>query len=756
MSVLRVWPVLVLAAVLAACSGDDPAAVPEAQPRAVQAVQVSEPAAEEGTQEQTAGSVRAEVVEPAVEAVEQASGVEEVEGSPRDEAAQDLEPSSTEGAAGSAVAEPIEQASGEEMVEDSSQEEDAHEAESGGLEGAGNSAVAEREVEEEPAEDLTDLPGVVLVDADVRVRPGLAWPMVDRLPAGEPVVVLHGGGGWYRISYGDGLGGWIRSTAVDLGGIDEWSVLRQAAPAILAEWRGVEYGVMGQSADGAEVRLLAVDDEWSEILGAPKDEVSLLAEDVSLEDLPILIGYETVVFPGDDFRVGQGRILPTSDQWLWLDDGSLLAHNETHVWRWQPETDELEFTSRAPGFAKFSPDGRYMAIARLCPRDLECSQDNSVAIHSLDGTRRITFDEEVSDLEVAGTLGLTVNEWVPNLTWSGNSKAVSLSVALFDGEWDPRSPTTLLFHIEGQMSRFEMVWERELEGHYCYVEPPYPGSAVIGIWEFRDDDTIASDAFCIDADGRLMIPAVVFTLKGEFARLDSSWHQGISVEEDARLRSAQGGDALGERIGVLWSPTRQHAVVNEHATGRSWLYSAQQHVLRAIVVESSQVATRMQTWPPVEPDADPHYFSWAVYWFNEERALAVAIWDGYWVHYVRGAMVLDLSTAVGQELDLGSWPWTHWRRAASWNHTGELLQMTSSATVVPQADAMEGLYVFQLLILERDGSFRSEIVEATACADGGFYQTVPRHRAEWSPNGAWFAVGGEALDGRFPCPDREW
>ena len=57
-----------------------------------------------------------------------------------------------------------------------------------------------------------------------------------------------------------------------------------------------------------------MEDELAEMVSAPIVEVTLLASDISLHDLPIVIGDETVVFPGDDFRAGQGKILqrPTS------------------------------------------------------------------------------------------------------------------------------------------------------------------------------------------------------------------------------------------------------------------------------------------------------------------------------------------------------------------------------------------------------------------------------------------------------------
>ena len=241
---------------------------------------------------------------------------------------------------------------------------------------------------EEQPQVLTDVPAVVVEDADVRVRPGLPWPVVDRLSAGDEVVVLNVASGWFRISYGNDGEGWIRTPALDLGEIEVWQILNEPASAIVAEWQGEPYGVMGQSADGAEVRLLPVDDDLAEIVSAPIDEVTLLADDISVHDLPILIGDETVVFPGGDFRAGQGRVLPRANEWMWLPWGWLLAHNDTHIWQWRPDTDDLQLTSRPFGRAKLSPDGQIVAIVECAEREVPCTSIRDVLLLPLDGSPR--------------------------------------------------------------------------------------------------------------------------------------------------------------------------------------------------------------------------------------------------------------------------------------------------------------------------------------------------------------------------------
>ena len=510
----RVWLLAALVGVFAAaCGGDEPA--PAFEPQAV-------PASERVVEEDEPASRHAEDAELEAEPLEQASGAEEVEDSPQ------------------------------EQVE-------AQQSESRPIQAPVQSTRAQHE-EEEPTEDLTDLTGVVLADADVRARPGLAWPMIERLTSGEPVVVLHRGGGWYRISYGNGLEGWMRSTAVDLGEIDGRSVLRQPAPAILADWRGLEYGVMGQSADGAEVRLLALDDEQSAILGAPRDEVTLLVDDLTLDDLPILIGDETVVFPGDDFRVGQGKILPKANEWMWLPWGWLLAHNDEYIWQWRPQTDELEFVRRPTGFAEFSRDGRYTAIAHLCPvAGAECDRDPYVIILPLDGSPAVSLIPRLPGTAVASEPYWFYSDWHTNLSWTLDNRAVVIDVAL--REEQQSVTTSLVFYVDGRVARFDNSWEAVINGKRCKPSSRLQRANDGGHLWLLAGNTMVMDAECTDEDGDFESVEAVYALSGEFLRLQESEIWWDLESDDEQIRAAAGADDLSDRLITRWSPTGQHALV---------------------------------------------------------------------------------------------------------------------------------------------------------------------------------------------------
>ncbi len=130
-----------------------------------------------------------------------------------------------------AAAQPVQEA---EPIERSVQEG----ADAGDEDGAADIPASARA---DALKELTDVPAVVAVDADMRVRPGLAWGVSRRLAAGDEVLVLSRIGGWLQIRV-DVCEGWVRSAALDLGEVDEAEILVEAAAPIIAEWQGVEYG----------------------------------------------------------------------------------------------------------------------------------------------------------------------------------------------------------------------------------------------------------------------------------------------------------------------------------------------------------------------------------------------------------------------------------------------------------------------------------------------------------------------------------
>ena len=596
----------------------------------------------------------------------------------------------------------------------------------------------------EPLQDLNDVPATVLQDADVRIRPGLAWRAIHRLESGTSVTVLQQVGGWYRISDGDELVGWVRTTALDVGEVDAALVLVQPAPPLVADWQGEEYGVMGQSADGKQVRLLQVEGETPRIIRAPINEVTLHDTNITLNDLPILIGDETVVFPGDDFRVGQGRILPSANEWMWLDDDNLLALNDTHLWQWRPETDELEFIERPPGYAKLSPDGRYLAIANLCPSDLDCSRDNDVVLVPLDGSTRISFTEQLSSFEVAPSLGTTSNKWISNLEWSGNSKAVKLLVSLFDAGREPSFPTTLVLHVEGHVVRFEEFWEDELQGERCKAEVTVPGPSFVGGWEFHDHETIASRADCIDAEGNMEFRTTVFTLTGDFVRFEPLEVQTEGESREDLVRSVAAASELGYSLEVEWSPTSRHALVTSNLGRSLWLFDAMEAQLRPIDLNEEEHPTFPEgsRWNCGEADR----FCWTASWY-EDAKLAV-MWEsgGKYSPYSSGGYLIDVSSGTSVPMAFWSLGVRSWWTSHDWRPTGDLLRVRFWRP--PEHShagpfRRDGLVAHDpdlavVVIVRDDGTPLQFLFPGWACGSEG-----------WSPGGKWFAIVRHALSRCF-------
>ncbi len=565
----------------------------------------------------------------------------------------------------------------------------------------------------------TSAPGRVKRAAVLRKRPGLAWPAINSLAAGEPVQVLQRIGGWSRISLGDGVG-WVRSSALDLGETEEHEIDVQPTPSILAEWRGVEYGVMGQSADGAEIRLLS---ESEEVVSAVKDEVTLLAEDITVDDLPVLIGDETVVFPGDDFRAGQGKILPRADEWMWLPWGWLLAHNEEFIWQWRPETDELELVRRPPGAASLSPDGSHIAIANLCsdPTD-ECSPDRYLTLLPLDGSAPVTLGTILRRAGWSPKLSWS-QSWFHDLEWAANNKAVRMSAKWTEG--NAHTVMSLVVHLDGRLVRFDEWGSLVFGDRDCRVVASFPGSYP-DPWNLYPDNTVRGIGDCLNQDGAWEEGTLVFSLAGEFLRfdLDDDW-AGDGRNLDPGLPMFE---ELGSDIEVIWSPSGSHALVTSNELRSLWLFDAEEVRLREIEI-NHEAYPEGADWGRGEG-----LLSWHAAWHEDERLAAMWHWGGV----SSGGYMIEV--ADGEITPLEFWSHGLWSSLtfAAWNPSGTVLKIRFDRIPVDSAEPPgppgDGL--------ARRGAATS--VTAFVSDDGEpphfFLSDWKTPQESWSPNGHWFAT----------------
>ena len=589
-------------------------------------------------------------------------------------------------------------------------------------------------VDEAPApSDLSEVPALVVADAEMRVRPGLPWRLIRRLAAGDEVEVLSRTLGWLRVRMDD-CKGWVRSAALDLGEVDESNIIEEAPPPIIAEWQGFEYGVLGQSADAAEVRLLSESDE---VVSAPKGEVKLLANDITVDDLPVLIGNETVVFPGDDFRAGQGKILPRADEWMWLPWGWLLAHNEEFIWQWRPETDELEFIRRPPGPAKLSPNGRHLAIATLCVEDAaDCRRAAEVTLLPLDGSPPNVLRTAVAGARELPQIETLLSDSANDLHWSAMGDA--LMVYLVPAEWTNWWYPVVLLGAAGSVTYLSPDQLGQYLGEACYLREITNDHG--DAWWMRPDNTIAAVAGCESDGGGYTRVDVVFSLSGEFLRTEPSRHRQPRDAGVDRIRSSDDGGRLGENVETHWSTTSRFALVVDRDSATLSVYDAAADRTRPITDSSSNLLSVADwtTGSEVDSSAYRRSFTWNVFW-DEDRMAAVMPRIGN--DWILGGLLLDPSTAEGAPFYYGwqsTWLWPCLRTGV-WNPEGTLFHvMVRSPAGAGIGITAKDIGVFQSLVIGLSGEIEAALISARTY----WYVGAPT-RSEWSPDGDWFAVGGQ-------------
>lgn len=582
-----------------------------------------------------------------------------------------------------------------------------------------------------PRRDLTAVPATLLEDADVRVRPGLPWRVVERLPTGESVLVRQEARGWLRIRYGEDLEGWIRSHAVGRGEIDELEQRGQPAALITAEWRGVGYGVMGQSADGAAVYLLRRDGDQSEMVSAPMGEVTLSVEDITLDDLPVLIGDETVVFPGDVFRAGQGKILPKANEWMWLPSGRLLAHNDEHIWRWRPETDQLEFVRRPLGFARLSPGGESLAIL-TCDGEEPCRPYLDVTILPLDGAPRIRLQDQAGVSQRLGGLKSIDIVWSDDFMWTSDGRGLLIPLV---PESAVLASAAALLHADRGMVIFDPWSPASGLPEDC---SPAPSPRGLG-WSLSSSDR------------------VTFTLTCASNTREATWHvarydaEGRSIEVGPALDFSQPaiGDesplstklsGLSDDAFELRGGTALQSIVVDPGPRSLFLHEKSHGQLREVA--DGEYLVPEWLWELIDLGPGYDYRHWDLYW-SADKHVAVIARTGF--THIAAAFSIDLTTASAVSLPIGAvrtWPCYP---TGGWSPDGTVFQVEFHAYASERwldsqwidGVALAGRELYQRQFVNTEGQVIG-ILRAAAFRGGNF----PPHLARWSPDGAFFAVGG--------------
>lgn len=269
------------------------------------------------------------------------------------------------------------------------------------------------------ANDQTGVNLLLQRSVEVRHRPSVVWPVIGVVAAGEEVVasaITPQSDPWLRIEQ-DGLEvGWIRA-AETIAPVDEleaslpvttapplWAFVR-GATARMSDWAGGPevtlslgdpvlfprngpHGVIGRSADGTRLAV-RMQRNWGagEIIGNswlpnPPVIVWFRAADMFLndprltvKDLPIFVGNDTVLLPTVRHSGIQARQLPPANEWKWRSDGLLVGIGDKQGWRYDPVADDLKSVERPAGFAVLAPDARHVAVAVCNNWNESCQSD---------------------------------------------------------------------------------------------------------------------------------------------------------------------------------------------------------------------------------------------------------------------------------------------------------------------------------------------------------------------------------------------
>lgn len=590
-----------------------------------------------------------------------------------------------------------------------------------------------------PGEGLAEIAAVIARAADVRLRPGLAWSVVERLPVGEAIRVRARIGiwnepGWLRIGYGEAEEGWIRANTVDLSEAEMLELPERPARKLVGQISDRRVGVIGRHPNGA-VRGLEFSGQQPRRIQIPRNAIDMGWGDVSFLDLPVIVPTEDglVVFPSDQIRIREARILPGAGHWIWLPSGSLRGVQASQVWTWSPETNKTEYFSFPNGRGILAPDGEWLAVFQWAS-DGSCDDPdfpNNVILVPLAGSNSVSLCEQFQ------------RKW-PNRNLYERSRSDDWqSLWLTDGE---AILFDVLVDIENNVSSNPdlVVALMTREGEITLYELPQDHLPVADVtscetnrsWdiEIRPDDSLVFTVACyVPRQNTYVAARAAFRLSGEFLR----WEPiddlgGPAGNADTELvRNAAGGDDLGAELIIHWSPTRRHALVVSRDTTTLWLYDASEQHLR--VVSPALVNVRLpegrETWIEVD---------WEAYWHTDERVAVLAV-GGIYPHERRnlGSFLIEVQSATAVQFDAGSISNVSWLPSGDWSPDGEFFKMLfweSLDSRLPREgfwlDGLAGGYFGQIVVVRRDGS----LVAAVRTNWSNF-------QGAWSPDGSWFAVG---------------
>ncbi|MCY3923018.1 MAG: SH3 domain-containing protein [Chloroflexi bacterium] len=590
-----------------------------------------------------------------------------------------------------------------------------------------------------PDEGLAEMDAVVVHQAGLRLRPGLAWPVVERLPPGASVRVRARVGiwnepGWLRISYGEEREGWVRAVAVDLSEAEILQLPERPAAKLAGTIQGQRVGVKGRRSDGVHMWSFEFSSHSPRFVQIARNTIDSLWDDVSFFDLPMVVGYErVVVFPSDQINIEKGRVLPHAWSWMWLPTGALRGYNGAGVWTWQPETGEVDLVAVPDGDGLLSPDGEWLAVFQWAS-DGSCDDPdfpNDVILVPLDGSNPVSLCEEFRRTWPNRTLYERSRSVTWERLWLADSEAILFDV-LVDAENNVvSSPVRVvaLMTSQGKIILYELPQDDLPFANVtsCQANP-------WGSMQIRSDGSFAFGVKCfVPRQGFREEGRAVFLLSGEFLRWEQidEFESRAAVSDSELVRGAVAGEDLGADLVMFWSLTRRHAVVVSRDTMTLWLYDANEQRLRRIGADLANVGLPdvFETWDGIE---------WETHWHADEQ-VAVLGSGGIYPHEKRNvtALLVEAQTGVAVPFDVGSISHLDWRSGASWSPDGKFFTIRFGEGLNPQhpregfwLDGLAGPGFGQVIVVGNDG----DLVGAVRTFRSDF-------RGGWSSDSSWFAIG---------------
>ena len=227
--------------------------------------------------------------------------------------------------------------------------------------------------------------------------------------------------------------------------------------------------------------------------------------------------------------------------------------------------------------------------------------------------------------------------------------------------------------------------------------------------------------------------AHVFSLDGALLR----------SEEPNSLEGIVGGESLGESLGedvqVDWSPERSMAALISERSDTVWLYRA-----------SDQSLSRLDGEEPRSDNLPWESATWGSHWSPDSLMLLLSERYGgsCGLYFYEAFLLVDASSGATREVVSGDAVDRVCGTTVEWSADGEwwwIEAYTGRGTWSNKATPLYGRdglsaphgYSRQLRIYDRNGSlahvFRAELEH---------WQAGSTHRAGWSPDGRWLAIGG--------------